>query len=86
MKHNYEFELTKVVKQAQRDVILTAIDAIIAENEKMEKMLSRGQDIWAQSQGERWNRIRKQRDKIWIKIFTNHKAVDILWNTLNEFK
>lgn len=84
MKHNYEFELTKVVKQAQRDVMYAALDAIQAENDNYERILNRGYELWMNSRIEKWDRIRQQRDKIWLKIHTNAKAMDLMWKTLHE--
>lgn len=85
MTNNYELEFTKVVKQAQCDVIYAAMDAIQAENDKMQKILQGGYDIYYHAQGESFYRIHQQRNKIWLKIHTNTKAMDLMWKTLQEF-
>lgn len=55
--------------RAHQRALLEGVLDILEENAEMyHKILRNGHDIWIQTTGERWERIYKQRDKLWLKI------------------
>lgn len=55
--------------RAHQRALLEGVLEILEENAEMyHKILRNGHDIWIQTTGDRWERIYKQRDKLWLKI------------------
>lgn len=62
-------EKTDEFLRAHQRALLEGVLEILEENAEMyHKILRNGHDIWIQTTDERWERIYKQRDKLWLKI------------------
>lgn len=84
MNINYQYEMAEILQKAQRDIIYKAIDAIQERNNQIEKLLENGREIFEHAIGDRFTKIHEQRNKLWIKISENRKAIGILWDTLQN--
>lgn len=85
MRKNYEKEMAAIIKQAQRDILYKAMDAIQERNNRIMKLLDHGRPIYEQAYGERFGRLYDQRRLLWMKMGENSKAIADVWNILQEF-
>lgn len=76
--------MAAILFKAQRDIIYKAMDAIQERNNQIEKLLENGRGIFEQATGDRFDRLSKQRDKLWLKMFENRNTISILWETLRN--
>lgn len=84
MNNNYQDEMATILFKAQRDIIYKAMDAIQDRNDKLSKLLENGRGIFEQAIGDRFDRLYKQRNKLWLKMSENSKTMGILWETLRN--
>lgn len=84
MKKNYQNEIAAIIKQAQRDIMYKAMDAIQERNSQIMKLLDQGRPILEQAYGERFGRLYDQRRLLWMKMEENSKAIAAVWDVLQE--
>lgn len=85
MRRNYQSEIDAIIKQAQRDIMYKAMDAIQERNNRIMKLLDQGRPIFEQAYGERFGRLYDQRRLLWMKMEENSKAIATVWDILQEF-
>lgn len=84
MRRNYQSEIAAIIKQAQRDIMYKAMDAIQERNSRIMKLLDQGRPIFEQASGERFGRLYDQRRLLWMKMEENSKAIAAVWDVLQE--
>lgn len=85
MKRNYQSEIAAIIKQAQREIMYKAMDAIQKRNNRILKLLEQGRPILEQTKGERFERLYELRRHLWMKMEENSKSTADIWNTIQEF-
>lgn len=85
MKKNYQNEIAAIIKQAQRDIMYKAMDAIQERNNRIMKLLHNGMPILEQAYGERWVHLYDKRRLLHMKMEENSKAIAAVWDILQEF-
>lgn len=83
MNNKYQFEITAIIQQAQRDIIYKAMDAVQERNDQIMRLLANGRGIFEQAKGDRFDELYAQRNKLWMKTDENRKTIDTLWNIAN---